>query len=323
MKKRLRRLILGLTLIVLALFTLIPQIPLFNLDPKISSHQVRLYHHETGEIETLPMEEYLIGVVAAEMPAAFHVEALKAQAVAARTYIAQRIATGGIENQSIPNADVSDDHRQGQAWISKEEMKERWGIHYLHYYLKTKWAVSATKNKVLTYKGQLANAVYHASCGGEATENSGEVWQVTLPYLTSVPCPYCADPKPIRKVTYPLQKVSQRLQVDLTAVPVSTNGKTELIKVKEKTTTGRPKTLQVASKEMQATNIRSLLALRSTNFTYNIEGKNITFTTKGYGHGVGMCQYGAKGLAEHKKSYNQILTHYYPGTELKDLKIKK
>ncbi|MBM7853727.1 stage II sporulation protein D [Desulfohalotomaculum tongense] len=325
MRRKIPLFILGLILVTVALAGLAHRLPWLNTggDVQINRRQVRLYHHASGKIEPLPLEEYLVGVVAAEMPASFPMEALKAQAVAARTYTAQRLVPGGIANRTIPGADVSDDHRQGQAWISKQEMKKRWGIQYPHYYLKIKWAVKSTQNKVLTYNNQLANAVYHASCGGGATENSGEVWQVSLPYLKSVPCPYCADPRPVRSVTYPLDKVSARLQVDLKAVPVSAGGKKEIIKVTQTTTTGRPKTLQVGGREMKATALRDLLNLRSTLFTYKIEGNKITFTTRGYGHGVGMCQYGAKGMAEHQKTYQQILAHYYPGTELKELKIEK
>ncbi|MBO8138126.1 MAG: stage II sporulation protein D [Desulfotomaculum sp.] len=319
-----RRFLLGLILTAAALAAILPKTSIIDKGgTEISGCQVRLYHYKTGKIETLPMEDYLVGVVAAEMPAAFPIEALKAQAVAARTYIAQRLVNGGLKNQSIPGADVSDDHRLGQAWISSEEMKKRWGVNYLYNYLKVKWAVSTTRSKVLMYKGDLANAVYHASCGGAATENSGEVWQVDLPYLKSVPCPYCADPHPVRTAAYPLEKVAECLKTDLNTAAVSTGSQKEIIKVTETTTTGRPKTLQVGGKEMRAAVFRDLLGLRSTWFEYKVQGDQIIFTTTGYGHGVGMCQYGAKGMAEHEKTYRQILSHYYPGTELKELKIRK
>ena len=323
-KRKLRKPALGIILIILSLALLIPQLtnqtkqPQIERQKQIPRHDVKLYNHNTQKIETIPIEEYLIGVVAAEMPASFPSEALKAQAVAARTYIAQRLQAGGVENPVHQGADICNDPRHGQAWLDREQMKERWGAaHYYQYYLKIKWAVQSTKNQVLTYNNQLITAAYHACCGGGATENSGEVWQVSLPYLKSVSCTYCADADREKQVTYPLDKVAQRLNLD--AVPTAANG-SGIIKVIEKTSTGRAKTLLVGEKEMSATAFREALGLRSTKFSYDIEGDKITFTTSGYGHGVGMCQYGAKGMAENKKTYQEILQHYYPGTELTLLK---
>lgn len=321
-----RQAIIGLILITISMLALLPQLVnhlpwLKQEQQKITCHQVKIYHHATAKIETIPLEDYLVGVVAAEMPASFPIEALKAQAVAARTYTAQRLLPGGIANPVHPGADVCDDPRHGQAWLSKKQMKERWGAaHYFQNHLKITWAVQATKNKVLTYNHQLITAAYHASCGGKATENSGDVWQVNLPYLKSVPCPYCADPHPIRTVSYPLNKVAARLQTNLKAIPAAANGNNKPIKVTARTSTGRPKTLLIGQKQISATAFRDLLALRSTLFTYKLERDKITFVTKGYGHGVGMCQYGAKGMAEHQKTYQEILAHYYPGTKLTELK---
>lgn len=313
-----KKAIIGIILIAIAIIALKPQL---NKPQTITRHDIKIYHHATGKIETMPLEEYIIGVVAGEMPAAFPSEALKAQAIAARTYMAQRLVAGGIENPTHPGADICDDHRHGQAWLSKEEMKERWGTAgYLRYYPKIKLAVQATEGQVLTYNGQLITPVYHASCGGKGTENSGDVWQTDLPYLKSVNCPYCADPEPIRTVTYPLEKVAQRLQVDLNAIPAAANGDQQPIKITEQTQAGRPKTITIGDKQMSATTLREMLALRSTQFTYKIENNQITFITEGYGHAVGMCQYGAKGLAEHKKTYKEILAHYYPDTKIAKIK---
>lgn len=316
-----KKLILGLILIAISATALIPKLPYFKQNQiPITTTDIRLYRHDTGEIQTLPLEEYLIGVVAAEVPANFPNEALKAQAVAARTYIAQRLLPGGLVNPTHPGADVCDDHRHGQAWISREEMMERWGkLNYYQHHYKIKRAVDSTKNKVLTYNNELITAAYHASCGGGFTENSGDIWQTNLPYLTSVPCPSCGDPHPVRNITYPLDGVSERLKTDLKALPAATGSK-DVIKVTETTSTGRPKTVAIGNQQIPATVLREQLGLRSTWFTYEISGDKITFTTTGYGHGIGMCQYGAKGLANDKKTYEEILAHYYPGTTLTDLK---
>lgn len=280
---------------------------------------VKMYNHLTQKIQTLPLEEYVVGVVAAEMPAAFPVEALKAQAVAARTYIMQRMTPGGVQNARHPGADVSSDPREGQAWISKAEMEKRWGkLKYLEYYYKIKWAVDSTSGQVIYYNSQLIFPAFHASCGG-GTENAEEVWVTAAPYLKGVACPYCADPQPERQVAFTLSELDQKLKTNLSAVPVSTL-KNKAIQITKETATGRPKEIRIGNKEYSATMLREILNLRSTRISWQATGDKITFTTRGYGHGVGLCQYGAKGMAQQGKTYEQILKHYYTGVKIKSLK---
>ena len=283
--------ILLVILLAVLLFQLVNHLPwLKTPNQQTPQQQIRLYRHVTTETITIPLEEYIVSVVAAEMPAAFPVEALKAQAVAARTYTVRRLQPGSASNHVYPGADICDDPRYSQAWISKQQMKERWGqAGYHQYYNKIKRAVDSTKGQVLTYNNELINAVYHASCGGGATENSGEVWQFDKPYLKSVSCPFCADPRRVQSVSYTLDEVSTRLQTDLKAIPAAA-GSSQIIKVKEQTGTGRPKVLLVGDRSMPATVFREKLSLRSTRFTYQLEDDKITFTTTGHGHGVGMCQ---------------------------------
>jgi stage II sporulation protein D len=272
----------------------------------------------------LQLEDYLVGVVAAEMPAEFPLEALKAQAVAARTYVVKRLGTGGAVNTLHPNADVCDDHKHGQAWLSREDLKNRWGtIHYYNYYYKVKKAVDETAGQVLTWNGELIDPAYHASCGGR-TENSEDVWKFQTPYLRSVPCPYDADPQPVQTAAISLEQVDQALGTSLSAIPV-TGGKNVSTEIKliEKTATGRPKSLLIGGKQFSAVAVRDLLGLRSTNFTWTANGNSIIFTTTGYGHGVGMCQYGAKGMAEHGYNYRVILSHYYNGAEITTYKTSR
>ncbi|GAB6179330.1 stage II sporulation protein D [Desulfotomaculum defluvii] len=317
-----------LLLAFLGLLTLIVAFPSITLKfyqlinpPQIQSAGtiVKMYNHQTQKIESIPLEEYIVGVVAAEMPASFPVEALKAQSVAARTYIMQRILPGGVKNSRYSGADVSSDPRDGQAWISQEEMEKRWGkLKYLEYFYKIKWAVDSTSGQVINYKSQLIFPAFHASCGG-STENAEEVWVAALPYLKGVDCPYCTDPSPKKQVTYTLAEIDQKLKTNLSAIPVSTV-KTNAIKITKETSTGRPKEIQFGNKEYPATLLREILKLRSTRISWNINDDKITFTTKGYGHGVGLCQYGAKGLAEHGKNYEEILKHYYTGVEISSMK---
>ena len=278
---------------------------------------VRVYLHGEDKTVKMPLEDYLVGVVAAEMPAEFPLEALMAQAVAARTFAVKRLGAGGVENPLHPGADLCDDHRHGQAWLSREELKERWGtLQYYQYYYKVKQAVDETRGQVLTYQGQLIDPAYHASCGGQ-TENSEDVWKFKVPYLRSVPCPYETDPEPCHAVSFSFEQVDQALGTTLSAVPASgkQNSPPE-IKAAEKTATGRPKSLLIGGRSFPAVAVRDSLGLRSTNFTWRVENGEITFTTTGYGHGVGLCQYGAKGLALHGYNYRTILGHYYSGAEI-------
>ncbi|MCF8012512.1 MAG: stage II sporulation protein D [Clostridiales bacterium] len=278
------------------------------------SLKVRLYRNDIDKIEKLSLNEYVAGVVAAEMPAKFPIEALKAQAVAARTYVLKRIHAGGVVNKLHPGADVSDDPDRAQAWISREKMKERWGVvNYYRYYFKIRQAADATKKMIITYDGKLIDPVYHSACGGR-TEDSGEVWKYSIPYLKSVNCPYEADPRPIHTASFTLPEMEKSLGVDMSAVPVS-SGESP-VKITERTDTGRASKVRVAGVEIPATVFRQRLNLRSTNFASNIKGDKVIFTTRGYGHGVGMCQYGAKGMADHGCSYREILKHYYTGVNV-------
>ncbi len=279
---------------------------------------VRLYRHETGTVELISLEDYVTGVVAAEMPALFPEEALKAQAVAARTYIVKRMLAGGVVNNYHKGADTCDDPSHAQGWLSREAMKERWGkLKYYQYYYKIRMAVDVTKGEIITYQGQPIDPVFSAACGGR-TENAEDVWKFTVPYLRSVACPYETDPESVRQLAISRDQVAKALNVDLASVAASTN-QNQLIQVVESTATGRPKTLLVGGRRLSASEIRQKLGLRSTNFTWQYKDDKIVFETVGYGHGVGMCQYGACGLAEHGYDYRKIINHYYTGVQINNI----
>ncbi|MEW6448488.1 MAG: stage II sporulation protein D [Bacillota bacterium] len=282
-----------------------------------SGEYVRVYRHSTGKVEVLPLEEYVVGVVAAEMPALFPREALKAQAVAARTYVLRRILSGGVSNNLHPGADICDDPRHGQAYLSREELKKKWGaLAYYRHYFKVRQAVRETAGFVITYNGQLIDPVYHASCGGR-TENAGDVWQVDVPYLKSVLCPYDCYPKPVETRSFPLAEVEKALSTAETVAAFSAQAEKGFeIKLAGITTTGRVKEVMVNGALFPATVVRERLGLKSTRFTWTVKEDCVTFTTVGYGHGVGLCQYGAKGMAEHGRDFKQILTHYFSGVSI-------
>jgi len=313
-----RRLTIGFLLLATALLFSLPYFLSRQAPAKFGSgvSTIRVYLHEENKIKKIQLEDYLVGVVAAEMPAEFPLDALKAQAVAARTHAVKRMGTGGVANPLHPGADLCDDHRHGQAWLSREELKERWGtLSYYNYFYKVKTAVDETRGELLTYQGQLIDPAYHAACGGK-TENSEDVWKFQIPYLRSVTCPYEDDPKSVQAVSISLEQVDQALGTTLAAVPVSGKKSAGEIKVLERTASGRPKILIVDGQQFSAVAVRDLLGLRSTNFTWKLQDSSLAFTTTGYGHGVGMCQYGAKGMAEHGYNYHTILGHYYSGVEV-------
>ncbi len=314
-----RRLLFGFLFLSIALVLGLPYIFNGQIPAKFfpGATVVRVYLHGTDKIVKMQLEDYLVGVVAAEMPAEFPLEALKAQAVAARTYAVKRLGANGVENPLHQGADLCDEHRHGQAWLSRAALKERWGtLQYYQHYYKVKQAVDETRGQVLACRGELIDPAYHASCGGR-TENSEDVWKFAASYLRSVPCPYDADPEPVQTVSFSLEDVDQALGTTLTSLPVSAkqNSQPEF-RITEKTAAGRPKGLLIGGRSFSAVAVRDLLGLRSTNFTWKVEAGKVAFTTTGYGHGVGLCQYGAKGMALHGYDYRTILGHYYSGVEI-------
>ncbi|MGI9862790.1 stage II sporulation protein D [Moorella naiadis] len=281
---------------------------------------VRVYFHQTGTTKIMPLEEYVAGVVAGEMPANFEPEALKAQAIAARTYTLKKIAAAKDKPDAAhPNADVCTDPAHCQAWAGDDVLRQRWGlIGYWRYKNKIQAAVQATQGMVLTYQGQLIDPVYHANGGGR-TESAAAVWGRDVPYLQSVPSPWDKEaPRYSDSRAFTLQDLDRKLGVNLAAVPAAAlspfGGKA--MQILEKTLTGRVKSIKIGGKTFAATDLRKLLGLPSTDFTWQVQGEQITFHTIGYGHGVGMSQYGANGMAKEGQNFAAILAHYYPGTKI-------
>ncbi|MEW6183138.1 MAG: stage II sporulation protein D [Bacillota bacterium] len=284
-----------------------------------TGQDIRLYRHGPGTVETIPLEEYVVGVVAAEMPASAPLEALKAQAVAARTYSMRRIISRGVANNPHPGTDICDEPKHSQAYLSREDLKKSWGpIAYYRYYYKVRRAVAETSGLVITYKGQLIDPVYHASCGG-CTENARDVWKFDIPYLKSVQCPYDLKTRPVESRSFTLAQLQGLISPKNTTTSASEDGKGEgqlTITITDVTATGRPKEVAVSGKPVSATIVRERLGLKSTRFTWNIKEDRVLFTTVGYGHGVGLCQNGAMGMAENGCGFGQILTHYYSGVQV-------
>lgn len=306
------------TAVTLAVWFYPKSVPREEIEVRPVGEQVRLYRHAGGIIETIPLEEYVVGVVAAEMPASFPFEALKAQAVAARTYTLRRVVSHGVENNPHPGSDLCDDPRHSQAYYSRQELKNTWGaLKYYRYYYKVKQAVSETAGLVITHNGQLIDPVYHASCGGR-TENAGDVWKFDIPYLKSVACPYDENTRLIEQKSFTFVELKQALAPREALASASGRLNTEglTLIVTDKTATGRPKEIAVSGVPVAATTLRERLGLKSTKFTWDIREDHVSFTTFGYGHGVGLCQYGAKEMADHGSSFDDILHHYYTGVRI-------
>jgi stage II sporulation protein D len=300
--------------LIIAVVIVVPTVVLYVLGEDIP---IRVYLHEQDRIVEMGLEEYVKGVVAAEMPAEFDLEALKAQAVAGRTYAAKQMAVfGGSGLADRPGADVSTDPRQSQAWLSTLQLRERWGpFSFDRYWAKIGQAVEETRGLIVTYNGEPINAVFH-STSGERTAAAKEVWGYEFPYLQSVVCTWDKkSPRYSDSKDYSFAELEQRLGSEAGVVAAAQGGGA-VAQVLERTESGRVATARVGSKTFTGFDLRQKLELRSTNFTVEPQGGKIVFKTTGYGHGVGLCQYGANGMAKEGRDFRAILTYYYTGVKI-------
>lgn len=281
---------------------------------------VRVFLHENGRITEMPLEEYVNGVVAAEMPAGFEPEALKAQAVAARTFAVKNMAAfGGSGLAEHPGADISTDHRSGQAWLSEEQLKERWGAAYPKYREKITRAVADTAGMIAVYNGEPIHAVFHSTSGAR-TASAKEVWGSDYPYLVSVDCPWDQNaPRYQDTKEFALADIETILGAGSGVVTALKTGSSGAVAVLNRTDSGRVDKMRIGSSVLSGVEIRDKMGLRSTNFTFSVQGDKLVVKTIGYGHGVGLCQYGANGMAKEGRDFRQILTHYYTGVSLRNI----
>lgn len=283
---------------------------------------VRVLVHTTGDIVSLPLEEYVAGVVAAEMPTSFELEALKAQAVIARTFTACHLRSmGGQGVKDNPGADITTDiWSGGQAWMSKAEARREWGwFGFYSRWTRVEEAVNATAGLVLTHNGVPIEAAYHSTCGG-ATENSEDVWSEAVPYLRGVDCDWCAHSQWTEVVTeVTVGAMAKALGLDAGVLSAGAGQGRTYLEVTSVTPSGRAKTVRVGELVVRGLEFRRALGLRSVRFTHTAEGDVIRFVTSGYGHGVGLCQYGADGMARSGRDFREILDHYYTDVELESL----
>ena len=263
---------------------------------------------ETNEVIEMNVEDYIKGVLIGEVPASYEMEALKAQAIVARTYTMHKLKYAG---ESHENADICDNINHCQAYKSKEYALEAWeDTEEREKWNKIENAVEETKGEVITYRGELINAFFHAHSGGQ-TEDARSIWgQEDIPYLKSVPGneSYAfEDSKSVTKDDF--KKILKEKYPDY-------NEETENVSAIDHTISERVYHMKVGNLTLLGTEIRTLFGLRSSKFEIKMEGDNIIFNTIGYGHGVGMSQEGANQMALNGKSYKEIICHYYKDVEI-------
>ena len=265
-----------------------------------------------GEVVEMDMETYLMGVVRAEMPATFEEEALKAQAVAARTYTIYKMEHGGSANH--PEADACDQVTCCKAYRSEEDAAASWGISTAVYEEKIRAAVTETDGEVVLYDGSPILAVFHSSSPG-STSNVEDVWQSSLPYLRSVDSPETEEAVPnyYSQETFTLTEFKELFIANYPTANLSGSPSNWFTNIQQ-TENGTVQSLQVGGISLTGSELRTLLGLRSASFTISFSDDAVTFSVTGYGHGVGMSQYGANVLAQQGKTYREILTWYYTGT---------
>lgn len=272
-----------------------------NTQSQVPENRINVtINRSNGSVITMDLEEYLIGVVGAEMPASFNTEALKAQAIVARTYTLKRIKN----NQPLT------DTVSTQVYKDNNQLRSMWGVDFDKYYNKVKNAVESTNGLYITYNGEYIDAVYHAASNGK-TEDSIYVWGNNIPYLKSVDSSWDIGTTPyLRTEVKDFNVILNILGVDLN---------TSDFEILEKNASGRITSVRMGANTYSGVELRNLLGLRSADFDLSVENNNLVITTRGYGHGVGMSQYGANGMANSGYNYEQILKHYYQGITINKL----
>ncbi len=267
---------------------------------------VRVMRESTNTIENIRLEEYIEGVVAGEMPALFEEEALKAQAVASRSYVLKK-----IEDNKNNNYDVTDTVTN-QVYLDEENLKNKWQDNYTEYINRIRTAVNETSMEYLEYNGEVINAMFFSTSNGY-TEDAELVFKEDIPYLKSVESSWDSDVSTAFNYTeqFSLQEFYEKLNIPYNS--------TLTVEIKERSASNRILSLIINNTEFTGRDLYNKLGLRSTDFNITQIGSNVVIDTVGYGHGVGMSQYGAQGMALAGYKYDEILKHYYINTNIAKL----
>ena len=269
---------------------------------------IRVKQLKNENIIKIPLEEYIVGVLAGEMPINFDLEALKAQAVASRSYALKR-----IEYNKEKEYDVVDSI-MNQVYLDNEYLKEAWGHNYVKNINKLRTAVNETLDEYIEYNGNVADALFFSTSNGY-TEDSQNIFNFECEYLKSVESPWDREVSSAfqNAKTINLNEFYQKLNI-----PYNKNLNIDILK---RSSTNRILLLKINNIEFKGTDVYSKLSLKSTDFKIELLGDKVKITTKGYGHGVGMSQYGALGMAKQGYTYEEILKHYYTNTKIKKIGI--
>jgi len=279
-------------------------------------NKIKLLHTDTEKVEELDIDTYLLGVVSSEMPASFEEEALKAQALVARTYTIHKI----IDGSKHENADICDDSSCCQAWISKEERLEKWNEDERQTnWAKIETAVNATEGKIITYKDEPINAFFHSNSGG-ITDTANNVWGgANYEYLQAVETSgedqYSQYSSEVSVTKEEFVSKIKEYHSDFT-IDLNLDNQIEIL---EYTDGDRIKTIRIGNLNLSGVEVRTIFGLKSAKFQITIEENNIKFNVIGYGHGVGMSQTGADSMAKQGKNCEEIIKHYYTGVEVTDI----
>ena len=289
-------------------------------EPEPAAPETAAVHHDRDvtltiqdgdTTEQMTLERYLTGVVRGEMPASFEMEALRAQAAAERSYVYYQLAAG--RKDAHPDADFCTDHTCCSAYLSETAARERWGGDFAPWNTRVEQAVSDTDGQVVLYNGRPILAVFHSSSAGR-TAAAGDVWSGDLPYLVSVDSPEGEETVPnyYSTVTFTAAEAKEKLlaahpELKLSGTPDRWFG------AAAENGSGRVETVSVGGTDIEGTELRRIFGLRSACFTVAADSESVTFRVTGYGHGVGMSQYGANQLAREGKTWQEILEWYYTG----------
>lgn len=274
----------------------------------VSDVFIRVKRVNKDRVDVVRLEEYVVGVVAGEMPVSFEIEALKAQAVASRSYALKK-----IKDNVNASYDVVDS-TSNQVYLDNDDMKNKWQSGYTNYIKKINQAIDETSMEYLEYNGEIANTMFFSTSNGK-TEDSSVVFSEDIPYLKSVDSIWDSSVSSSfnYEKSFSLLDFYKKLGLDYSSELVVKNIK--------RSSSGRIVRLTINNHDLTGRDIYNKLKIRSTDFSISLSGTNVIVKTRGYGHGVGMSQYGALGMAKSGYNYREILAHYYVGTKLK--KIEK
>lgn len=275
--------------------------------------KIKLLHKDTNEVEEVNLDDYIACVVSAEMPVNYDIEALKAQAIVARTYTIYKITT----SKKHDNADICDKSTCCQAWISKEDRLKKWKKEESNEnWNKIIQAVNDTVGKIITYEGKPINAFFHANSGGR-TEVPFYVWGGSgYPYLQVVETAGEENYSQYKsEVEFTKKEFEEKVKEKHKDFKIDYKEK-NCIKIEERDKSNRVVTVKLGNLKLSGVETRTLLGLKSANFEVEIKDGNIKFSVIGYGHGVGMSQTGADALAKQGKNYEEIIKHFYTGVEI-------